>query len=448
MNACPQCGIENAPTARICEHCQASLDAGAAQTQRLLAGIQGLIPAEPIISTGRLREDEPEDSAEYGAEALRQAQKGPPTTSLADEPAARVEKEDRGPAPAVELETPVEEEIEQVEQTPSSEPEQSVQSRHPVWIPAFEDEPEPESDVVEVAEVAAEDERVKSFPIVLARRTATVLPRQDVKPSPLLWIIALVLVSAILLGNFFSPDKSSPAPRRPAVESTYTYIELLPDRSRVLLAWDYEPTTQGEMHLLAQPIVRHLRLKRARIANVSLRPTGPAVAADAIALADSQLPLGAQGAQPPTVELGFIPGDAAALRAISQFPLETANLPELSAQELDMSADETVEAFDLIIEFSAETIASREWIEQVASRQRTPVIIVASGAIAPTLRPYEQTGQIAALLSGYPDALAYEQMLGSDGPASAQQGAQTWLSLLFVALIIVIIIRSVRKPQD
>ena len=431
MNVCPQCGRENAPTARVCEHCQASLDEGAAPTPRLLAGIQGLIPAEPIISTGRLREDEPPEPAVVE----------PETPVVEDEPEARVEKEDRESEPTVELETPAEEETEQVEQIPPSEPESPVQGRHPVWIPVFEAAPEPEKIV---AEMAAEDEHAKSFPIVLARPTAIVLPRQDSEPSWLLGIIALVLVSTILLGYFFSPDESARAPRRPAVESTYTTIELLPNQPRVLLAWDYEPTTQGEMQLLAQPIIRHLRLKRARIANVSLRPTGPAVAADAIALADSQLPLGAQVAQPPAVQLGFIPGDAAALRAISQSPAEAANLPEFRAQELGMDAGETLEAFDLIIEFSAETAASREWIEQIASRQNTPMIIAASGAVAPTLRPYEQTGQIAALLSGYPDALAYEQLMGLDGPASAQQSAQTWLSLLFVGLVIALTVRSIR----
>ena len=36
------------------------LDTGGAPAPRLLAQIQGLIPAEPIISTGRMREDEPE----------------------------------------------------------------------------------------------------------------------------------------------------------------------------------------------------------------------------------------------------------------------------------------------------------------------------------------------------------------------------------------------------
>ena len=435
MIVCPQCGRENAANALVCEHCHAPLDMGSAPAPRLLAQIQGLIPAEPIISTGRLREDEPED----GAEALHQAQEEPPATSL-PVVKVRVEEEDREPAPAVEPETPAEAEIEQAEPAPRIEPERSARGRHPVWIPAFEVEPEPEKGVTEMA---AEDEHVESFPIVLARPAPLAIRRRP-EPTWLLGAIAVALVAAILLATLFSPDESAPAPRRPAVEAAYTTIELLPNRPRVLLAWDYDPTTQGEMQLLAQPLVRHLRLKRARIANVSLRPLGPAVAADAIALADAQLPPGAQAAQPPAVQLGFIPGDAAALRAISQSPAETANLSEYRTQELGMAADETLEAFDLIIEFSAETATSREWIEQIASRQNTPMIIAASGAVAPTLRPYEQTGQIAALLSGYPDALAYEQLMGQKGPASAQQSAQTWLSLLFAGLVIVLVVRAIR----
>ena len=429
MTICPQCGKENATSALICEHCHAPLATGGAPP-RLLAGIQGLIPAEPIISTGRLREEEP---------LAPPAEPVAATPAVAgDEAEAREKEEDREPAPAVEPEVP-----EVVETTPAAPepPSAPPRGRHPVWIPAFEAEPEPEP---EVAVTAAAVEPVGAFPIVLARPAAIVLHRPPASLR-LRWIFALALVGVIALAQFFSVDDAASAPRRPAVETAYTAIELLPDRSRVLLAWDYDPTTQGEMHLLAQPIIRHLRLKRARIANVSLRPLGPAVAAEAMALADAQLPLSVQAAQPPVVQLGFIPGDAAALRSLSQSPVASASLPAFRAQELGMAADETVEAFDLIIEFSAETAASREWIEQIASRQRTPVIIAASGAVAPTLRPYEQTGQIAALLSGYPDALAYEQMLGAGGPASAQQSAQTWLNLLFAGLIVVLVVRSIRR---
>jgi len=443
MSACPQCGRENAASASICGGCHAALDPGSAPAPRLLAQIQGLIPAEPIISTGRLREDEPEGGVEGLATGL-------PAAKGATE--VRAEEEGRAPAPAVASEVAGEGESERSDPIPPSAEEQPMRGRHPVWIPAFEAEPETEA-IVEppvavaaaVAEAETEDKDDRKYPIVLAKPAPLAL-RRDIKSSRPLWIIALVLVATILLASLFSSNESAPAPRRPAVESTYTYIELLPNRPRVLLAWDFEPTTQGEMGLLAQPIVSHLRLKRARIANVSLRPTGPAVAAAVIALVDEKLPLGAAAAQPPTVELGFIPGDAAALRALSQNPADTANLPEYSARDGGLDADETLEAFDLIIEFSAETAASREWIEQIASRQDTPMIIAASGAVAPTLRPYEQTGQIVALLSGYPDALAYEQILGQDGPAAKQQSAQTWLSLLLVVLVIVLLIRSARKP--
>ncbi len=364
-------------------------------------------------------------------------------SNVGDEPEARE------PAPAIEPEISAKTATEQIEQIPSSAEGQPERGRHPVWIPAFEDEPAPD---IEVGEPVLAEETITSpitsFPLVLYKPAPLALRRRP-ENVRLLVMITLALVGAILIASLFSPDQSAPAPRRPAVESTFTYIELLPNRSRVLLAWDYEPTTQGEMRLLAQPIIRHLRLKRARIVNVSLRPLGPAVAAETIAYVDSQLPLGAAAAQPPTVEFGFIPGDAAALRAISQAPTDTANLSEFSAQAGGLDANETLEAFDLIIEFSAETAASREWIEQIAARQDTPMIIAASGAVAPTLRPYEQTGQIAALLSGYPDALAYEQILGQDdGSASAQQSAQTWLSLLFVGLVIFLIVRSVRNPQD
>ena len=416
------------------------LDASDVPAPRLLAQIQGLIPAEPIISSGQLREDEPPESPEEGST-------GPAVVALAATPIAEDTPDAGEPAPTTgpeEKAETTEEPPEHAEPTPPAEQDQPERGRHPVWIPAFEDEPE---QGIEVEAPVTQEETVTSSALVLVEPAPLVARRHFENPW-LLGLIALVLISAILLASLFSPDESAPAPRRPAVESTYTYIELLPNRPRVLLAWDYEPTTQGEMQLLAQPVVSHLRLKRARIANVSLRPTGPAVAADTIALVDSQLPLDAAATQPPVVEIGFIPGDAAALRALSQAPAETGNLSELSAQDGGLDADETLEAFDLIIEFSAETAASREWIEQIASRLDTPMIIAASGAVAPTLRPYEQTGQIAALLSGYPDALAYEQILGQDGPASKQQSAQTWLSLLLVALVITLIIRSARKPRD
>ena len=95
-----------------------------------------------------------------------------------------------------------------------------------------------------------------------------------------------------------------------------------------------------------------------------------------------------------------------------------------------------------MIEFSAETSATQEWVEQIAVRQNVPLIVAASGAIAPTLRPYTQTGQIAALLEGYPDALAYEGLIGYRQETGQRQTAFSLVQGAFLALILVAMITA------
>ncbi len=263
--------------------------------------------------------------------------------------------------------------------------------------------------------------------------------------SPPFWLATAIFL-VILLGLVLPPFSSGPPPRRPGVEAAFHLIDLMPPGARVLLAWDYEPTTQGEMHLLAQPILQHLRERQALVADVSLRPLGPAAAADARRLASSLRPPGIAAEGVPPLDLGFIPGNAAALQALILAPAAAASLPKESLAAMDM--DDDLAAFDLIIEFSAESSASQQWIEQIAARQPSALLIVAaSGAVAPVLEPYVQSGQVAALLAGYADALAYESLLGQDGPATAQQTAQTLAHLLVILLILLALARTLRPNQ-
>jgi len=119
--------------------------------------------------------------------------------------------------------------------------------------------------------------------------------------------------------------------------------------------------------------------------------------------------------------------------------------PAMSALATGMHPAETIDAFDLIIEFSSDMASSQQWVEQIAVRSETPLLVAASGAVAPALRPYEQTGQIRVLLSGYPDALAYEFLLGRKGPARAQATAQTLALLLLVGVLFLAAFRSLLR---
>lgn len=347
MIICPRCETSNPPDAEECARCGRPL---AIPPPRLLAQIQGLIPAEPIVSSGQLK----------------------PGTEASWEQAARV---------ANQIETP------------------------PPPVPPS--------------------------------------PATQAGPPPR-WLAAGVFL-AILFGFLFPSFASDLPPRRPGVETAFHLIDILPPGARVLLAWDYEPTTQGEMQLLAQPILQHLQQRQALVADVSLRPLGPGVAADARRLASAWRPPGVAAEGLPPVNLGFIPGNAAALQALVIAPTAAASLPGDSLTAMDM--EDVLDAFDLIIEFSAESSASQQWIEQIAARQPVLLIVAASGAIAPVLEPYAQSGQLTALLAGYPDALAYESLLGQVGPATSQQTPQTLAHLLVILLSLAALARALRPHQ-
>jgi hypothetical protein len=196
------------------------------------------------------------------------------------------------------------------------------------------------------------------------------------------------------------------------------------------------------LQLLAQPILQHLQRRRAHLVFMSLRPFGPSIASDALKLSRQWLPPHMVDIGPAPVEFGFIPGENAALQSLALSPVIASNRPMMSAAATGISPAQTIDAFDLIIEFSSDLASSQQWVEQIAVRSQTPLIVAASGAVAPVLRPYEQTRQIRVLLSGYPDALAYEFLLGQEGPAHAQSTAQTLAIMTFLAIIFLAAFRS------
>jgi hypothetical protein len=388
MSVCPSCGKENPPDAEFCQYCNQPLETPG-KPPRLLSQIQGLIPAEPVITSGRLRDSDSQLAAGLAV-----------SSGVVSEKGGRSEPETAVAITGAVVDDITEGQVEGAEE------------------PAFKPTPPPPSPTV------------VSAPAPTGGRNA-------------LAIIASIFIGVILfgsIGNLLAPATPSVST---SVKNAYTFIEILSSSSRVLLAWDYDPATQAELELLAQPILQHLQQKQVNTVFMSLRPFGPSVAADAYNLSSR---LGAANnmvvASPNPVEFGFIPGETAALRSLTLSPVMASNQPVLSAQASGIRPTETIDAFDLIIEFSSDFASSQQWAEQVSVRTKKPLIVAASGAVAPALLPYEQTGQIRVLLSGYPDALAYESLIGQRGPAYQQASAQTLALLAFLGVLFFAAFRS------
>jgi hypothetical protein len=259
------------------------------------------------------------------------------------------------------------------------------------------------------------------------------------------WIIYIALIAVvtvpILWGKPLLPRTIEPAT---ATTDLYNVVESLDSAAAVLVAFDYDPTTSGEMDALAQALVGHLMDRGARIVAVSLLPAGPATA---------QLLLEELAAQRPDyddsygrsyVNLGYLPGQAMAVRLLG-ISLETA-LPRdfkgTTRAELPIMEDlNSAQDFDLIVELAAGQDTLQSWIEQTSTPYGIPMGAAVSASVEPLARPYYETGsqQLVGMVSGVPGAIAYEALRDPDLEDATAAGLDSQLAgHLFLVLILLV----------
>jgi hypothetical protein len=243
----------------------------------------------------------------------------------------------------------------------------------------------------------------------------TIIARQTARTSSLVprWIAYALLLVAVAAPFFlaWSPLPYDLAPTR-AVSAAGQEIDRLPRGAAVLLAFDYDPATAGEMDVVAAALVSHLMDRQARLVTVSLMPTGPATADALIARAAAgRAAYGPAG--PLYANLGFLPGQATGARLIGQglstaLPYDFSGVP---AGELPvMSGITGTLSFDLMIELAAGSDTLRWWIEQVATPSGVPLVAGVSALVDPVARPYfeMEAPQLKGIVGGVIGAAEYQ----------------------------------------
>ena len=233
------------------------------------------------------------------------------------------------------------------------------------------------------------------------------------------WLMAFILtivIGFVVIGR----SQFVPLPGRSAIPAAVydssRVINALPDQARVLLAFDYEPGTAGEMHAAAAAVVDHLMLKAARLTMVSTLTTGPAMAEYFVQHIESQHHY-TSGSQ--YINLGYIPGGATGLLSFAQtpqwtFPQAYGNLSPWETSPLQ--GIKAISDFDLVIVISDDSDTARAWIEQVQPKlQGTPLLAVLSARAEPLVRPYYSSApdsQVNGIVTGISGGAAYEVMVG------------------------------------
>lgn len=210
-------------------------------------------------------------------------------------------------------------------------------------------------------------------------------------------------------------------------------MDRLTDGATVLVGFDPDLGTYGEIRPTVRAVVGDLLNRGSRLAFISLTSEGRALALAELSRLDR---LEADPRQ--IIDLGYLPGAEAALVSLTR-ELGT----EPPGGMLDgLASGEDLADLGAALVIGGNDLGPRAWVEQFAPRvEGLEIVAIAPTVLLPELGPYLASGQLAALLATPRDGAAYRASadLGPHDRVSEPEGPST-LAILVGALAAVLVL--------
>jgi hypothetical protein len=263
------------------------------------------------------------------------------------------------------------------------------------------------------------------------------------------WIF-LLMFWAVLVPIYYVDVTGQTFPEIPGLlaQQTFDEIEKLHAGDRVLLSFDYDPGSQGELGPMATAFVKQCAAKHLKMYFMALWPLGPQLADDVInQVIKADYPNMVYGQD--YVNLGFKSGNEAVIKTVvnNLRELYTTDSRGTSVQNIPMMQGiDNVQQMNLIINISAGYPGTKEWV-QYAETPYPKIRLVAgvTGVQAPLLYPYVPE-QLPGMLGAIKGAAEYEKLVvakyGGPHPdpkyldAQRRMAPQLFAHLLVIGLII------------
>ena len=239
----------------------------------------------------------------------------------------------------------------------------------------------------------------------------------------------------------------------PMARATFDAIESIPAGSRVLLAFDYDPASAGELQPMANAMVHHCAARGHRIVFMALWPLGKQMA-DAT-IKDVLLEFHPQYAYGTDyVQLGYKAGNEAVVKLMAtdipqQYSTDAAGAALAS---LPLVADvKSTTDFKLVASISAGYPGAKEWVQYAnsANPEAFKLVSGSTGVQVSQLLPY-YPAQMEGLLVAVKGAAEYEMLVTAAYPSAdkpdllaerlgqgrVRMGPQLVAHLLMIGLII------------
>ena len=237
-------------------------------------------------------------------------------------------------------------------------------------------------------------------------------------------------------------------PIRPTPESQIVFDEInkLNAGDKMLLSFEYSPSTKPEIHPMAIAILKHLYAKNIQVYGFALWPDGNFMSTEAFSEVsdDYDKKYGVD-----YVNLGYRPGGEAVIKGIASDirTLYTVDLQGTSINDIPMMKDVVnIEDFDFVFSLSAGYPGSKEWVQYACDPKNIPLSTGCTSIQVTDIMPYVENDQIRGILAGMPGAAEYESLVeaelqkmeiaGKPGEASGMMAAQSIAHVVIVLFII------------
>ena len=259
--------------------------------------------------------------------------------------------------------------------------------------------------------------------------------------------IIFVLVGLSVLIPLLKPEWVQ-LPVRPKIHSQIVFdeIEKLKADDKVLLSFEYGPSTKPEIHPMSIAILKHMFAKTIKVYATALWPDGIFMSTEALEEISGEY---GKEYGIDYVNLGFRPGNEAVvkgiasdLRAMYTFDIKGTSIDDIPM----MDGIKNIEDFDFIFSLSAGYPGSTEWVQYAADPKGIPMSTGCTSIQVTDIIPYVENKQILGILAGMPGAAEYESLvdeklqdmgvISSAGKATGMMAAQSIAHVVIVIFII------------
>jgi len=223
-----------------------------------------------------------------------------------------------------------------------------------------------------------------------------------------------------------------------AVQQTYDFVSSLPEGSKVVMGFDYEPGDEIDLNPIAQAIIHQIASKNIKIVALASYPAGPTFAEECLAILEEY---GYEYGED-YVNLGHYAGGEPTLAAFSNDPLaiftkdwrgnDVASLPI-------MKEVKTMKDFSMAMTLNdgpTGGTGTHEWVRQAVMAHGTPLIMGVTGVLAASNETYVHSGQCKGILAGLRAAAEYEKLTDKKGTGTVGMDAQSIAHVLIVAFVV------------